>query len=198
MFIATHDHCALAGKRTGKKFVVIWISTDRLVEALRRKHRCLDRNQFYCWPQVNPRELFCQGFPYSSVFIKYFRGDYQLPLTIAPSFKNFIGRSSKKNTRNKNIRVEDYPHFLPRTLATASVISECFRPAFLPCWRASAINASNSFIDGEDIALRITTSSSPTTTNWEPVLNLSRLRISSGMTTWPLEDIFVVAKFAIV
>jgi hypothetical protein len=43
----------------------------------------------------------------------------------------------------------------------------------------------------------MTTSLSPTTTNCEPVFNFSRLRIDSGMTTWPLDDIFVVAKSAI-
>src|SRR5205807_5890982 len=37
----------------------------------------------------------------------------------------------------------------------------------------------------------------PITTNWSPSLRPRSLRTSSGMTTWPFEDSFVVANGAI-
>ena len=47
------------------------------------------------------------------------------------------------------------------------------------------------------LAFRMTTSRSPTTTNWVPGSRPSWFRISSGMTTWPFEDILVVDSFKI-
>src|SRR5690606_35500221 len=38
-----------------------------------------------------------------------------------------------------------------------------------------------------------TASSCPTTTNWSPSVKPSCFRISSGITTWPLYESFVVA-----
>lgn len=43
------------------------------------------------------------------------------------------------------------------------------------------------------MTLRMTTSPSPTTTNFEPAFKPRAFRTSSGMTTSPFDDIFVVA-----
>lgn len=75
-------------------------------------------------------------------------------------------------------------------------MSDCFIPDALACLRTAAINTSNSCIEGGVIALRMTTSSAPKTMNCEPDFNLRRLRMSSGMTIYPFDDIFVVARFS--
>jgi len=56
-------------------------------------------------------------------------------------------------------------HFRPLTLATAASISDFLNPDLRACCLACAIKLSNSFIEGAEMALRITTSRSPTTTN---------------------------------
>ena len=53
--------------------------------------------------------------------------------------------------------------------------------------------SSNSRIDGAAIGLSTTVSFSPSTTNSVPGSSPSRLRIASGMTTWPFEESLVVA-----
>ena len=51
--------------------------------------------------------------------------------------------------------------------------------------------------DGGEISLRITESLFPKTTNCVPDLSPSLLRISSGITTCPLDDILVVDSLSI-
>src|SRR4030042_3723210 len=71
------------------------------------------------------------------------------------------------------------------------------RSAWLVCGRWRSGHQTPPWAGGE-IALRITTSSLPSTTNCDPSFSLSFFRIFSGMTTCPLEDILVVARFGIV
>ena len=79
-------------------------------------------------------------------------------------------------------------YFCPRTFRIAARTSDRFMPACRACLRASAMSSSNCSMDGGEIALRMTVSLSPTTTNCEPAFKLSRFRIPSGMTTCPLDD----------
>jgi hypothetical protein len=85
-----------------------------------------------------------------------------------------------------------------QTIGNLINISKHFRSLLFPVTRhlssgstqtgsgkPGAMIASNSVMDGGVIALRITTSLSPTTTNCIPECSLSRFRISSGKTTWP-------------
>lgn len=76
-------------------------------------------------------------------------------------------------------------------------MSDCLIPASFAIFLASAISSSNTSRLGGEIFLRITTSLSPTTTNWVPAFKLSCFRMFSGITTCPLEDILVVEIFAI-
>ncbi len=82
----------------------------------------------------------------------------------------------------RQIRVYHEFHLRFRARATASLMSLLLSPADLAWLRAFAMIASNSVMDGGVIALRITTSLSPTTTNCIPECSLSRFRISPGMT----------------
>ena len=54
------------------------------------------------------------------------------------------------------------------------------------------MTSSNSRIEGSAIGLSTTVSPSPMTTNWTPGLSPNLVRMASGMTTCPFEDIFVV------
>ena len=100
----------------------------------------------------------------------------------------------KENARDQNIGVEDDLHFLFRTAAIALEISEDLIPWVLACFLARRINPSKSFMDGAVRVLKMMASPSPMTTNWDPAASWSLSRISSGMTTCPLEDIRVVAS----
>jgi hypothetical protein len=83
---------------------------------------------------------------------------------------------------HKYVGVNDDLHFSRRTRVMASETSVRVKPAFLACLPASAINPSNSAMDGATIVFRMITSSFPTTTNRDPLFNFSRLRISSGIS----------------
>src|SRR6476469_3230319 len=80
-----------------------------------------------------------------------------------------------------------------RTVATAFVTSLRRIPLCLPAFRACWTSAVKSRFAGGCRTLKITTSLSPSTTNCAPALSPRRTRISSGMTTCPLDDRVVVA-----
>lgn len=132
----------------------------------------------------------------SPILFQDCRGKQKLNLTITPGFKNLIRGPFKEDARNENIRVEDNSHLWPRTLATATLTSDLFNPALRACRLARPIRSLNSLTGGDEMALRITTSRFPMTTNCVPAFNPRRPRISSGMTTCPLEDMQVVAKLS--
>jgi hypothetical protein len=106
-------------------------------------------------------------------------------------------RPSKENTGNENICVKYNLHLRPRIFVTTASTSDFLNPALRACCRARPIKSLNSLTEGAEIALRITTSRLPTTTNCVPTFNPNRSRISSGMTTCPLDDMRVVAKLSI-
>jgi hypothetical protein len=125
------------------------------------------------------------------------RGKQKLNLTVTPSFENLVRRSCKENTGNENICVKNNLHLRPRTLATAASTSAFLNPALRACFLAWPSRSLNSLTEGAEIAFRITPSRFPTTTNCVPAFKPNRSRISSGMTTCPLDDIRVVAKLSI-
>jgi hypothetical protein len=129
------------------------------------------------------------------ILIENFFGHKHLNEPIVPGFQNFVWRPAEKDAGNNNVGVDDNSHLLFRIFSIACVMSECLSRTFRALPRASAIKSSNSSMAGGEIALRMTTSFSPITINSEPVFNLSLFRISSGITTWPLDDILVVAIF---
>jgi hypothetical protein len=57
--------------------------------------------------------------------------------------------SREENARHEDIRIEDNPHRSPRTLAMARLTWRCVRPAARAWRRASRINVSNCFHEGE-------------------------------------------------
>ena len=105
--------------------------------------------------------------------------------------------TSKEYSRYKDICVHYDFHFAARTRETAAVISDRFIPACLAWRRALAIMRSKSRMEGVWMVLRIMTSSSPMTINRVPDSKPSCWRRDSGMTTYPLEDMRVVATDSI-
>ena len=102
-------------------------------------------------------------------------------------------RRSHRPETYRQFGIQHYPHWRPRTAAIARSTSRGFMPAVRACLRALRISRSNCFMEGTVSVFRITTSPSPTTTNCDPADRFMRFRSSSGMTTCPFDDIFVVA-----
>jgi hypothetical protein len=110
----------------------------------------------------------------------------------SPGIKNLIGWPRKENAGDEDIRIRNDFYFRPRTLAMAASISDLLNPALRACFLACLIKSSKASMGSGAMAFRMTTSRSPTTTNWVPVRRFKRVRTSSGITTCPLEDIRVV------
>ena len=116
---------------------------------------------------------------------------------VVPCFKDPVWMATEINSGDEDVRVEDDLQDRLRALRMVFLISEGRKPDLFASLRASAINASKVSRSGSVIVLSMRTSSLPMTTNCDPVLRLSCFRILSGMTTCPLDDIFVVATSAI-
>ena len=109
--------------------------------------------------------MFIDGHQDIAYNIQNFQRNDDLKILFLPGSKDLIGWSGEKDSGNKYIRIEDYFHFLLRTLVRAAIMSDRFMPAFLACLRAFAIKSSNSLRDGGDIDFKMTTSLLPVTTN---------------------------------
>ncbi len=94
------------------------------------------------------------------------RSEFLFPAKPARSYT----AAGKENARYHHVRIEHNSHLFFRTSEMALSISAFLIPDCLAAFRAFAISPSNSSIAGADMALRITTSFSPTTTTWRLAL----------------------------
>src|SRR5229473_3732153 len=164
-----------------------------------RKTWCQERNyqkeQHLLWKYRWPAR-FGHLIQDSTVFVQDGQRYRKTKAVLLPSLQNLERRALPEDSGNNNVSIEDCldRHVARRlTLAIADFKSAFFTPAFLASARARLKSSWNSSSLGGVMTLRITASPWPMTTNWSPSLSPRSLRTSSGMTTCPLDDSFVVA-----
>ena len=192
MFITRHDEGSLSRNGAFEEFVVRGVLVDYRRQRPRLNHLGMDREQLQERPQVHTGKFRSKLPTDSLVFNDDFWRHQKRYLLVSPGAKNLIRWTRKEDAGDEYIRIQSDFHLRPRTLATAASTSDLLNPALRACSLACLIKSSKASLGSGAMALRMTTSRSPTTTNWVPVRSFKRVRTSSGITTCPLEDIRVV------
>ena len=130
---------------------------------------------------------------FNSVLIKNRWREHQFKIAGGPGIQESAGHATKENARHDHVGVHHDPHRDRRTFFAALAMSARVMPVCFATCRARPTKVANSLSDGGSSSLKITTSRSAITTNCAPASSPSCKRISSGMTTCPLDDSVVVA-----
>ena len=163
--ITTHDQPATIRKCAGDEFVVVRVITDLLRKRLRMTDQSRFSQQGQKGKQIYSRELNRKLMANSLIFSKDVRKEYDADFPVSPGLKDSVRWPGKEHPGDEHIGVNDDLHRRLRVSATIRATSVRFIPARRACLRAVVMSSSKSSSDGAVIALRITTSPSPTTMN---------------------------------
>ena len=195
MFVAADDDLCSACQGAGDEFVIGQVFTYRPAELTGFAYFRGNNEELQLGCGINARELTGKPGDRAFVLINDIGTDNGPELPLPDPFKDPERITGKEQARDQDIGIQDDPHFFCALAAlTALATSDAFMPAFFAWARVCASSSSKSSIDGGWMTLKMSASLPSTTMNCVPGFIPRRFLVSSGMTTCPLEVIFVVEK----